>query len=125
MALKYTFMDKLERRRGPRANVTAPLVVRHLDARKNAPTLEHMTRDISLAGAYFETDRPDAFQKDELVLASITIPEHERRAFPFARLVGRGRIVRVQELPPAQGAKRFGVAIEFGRDATALTAIPT
>jgi hypothetical protein len=114
-----------ERRTGRRVNIQAALVLRRIDGQKASQAVECTTRDVSLAGAYFETDQPDGFQPDEVVMASIAIPENDRRTFPFARLAGRSRIVRVQELPQSRGAKRFGVAIQFTRDATALTSIPT
>lgn len=113
-----------ERRRGRRVPLQASLLIR----RPDEPALrEHAIQNVSLAGVYFETDQPEGLVLNEQVVASIAIPESERRTFPFARLAGRGRVVRVQELPPTpdQDAKRFGIALEFGRDVTALTAIPT
>jgi hypothetical protein len=116
-----------ERRRGRRVPVKATLQLRRLGAAGGAASREHTTQNLSLAGAYFEADHPTDLAMNDLVLASVSIPETERRAFPFARLAGRSRIVRIQELPAgqAQDAKRFGVAIEFSPGATALTAIPT
>jgi hypothetical protein len=113
-----------ERRRGRRIPLQASLLIRR--SGEPAPR-EHTIQNISLAGAYFETEEPAGLAANELILASVSIPESERRTFPFARLAGRSRVVRVHELPaaPGQGATRFGVALEFGRDVTALTAIPT
>jgi hypothetical protein len=82
-----------------------------------------VTKDLGLAGVYFETDAETGFAVDEVVMTSVAVPELQRRAFPFTRLAGRGRIVRVQELPG--GEKRIGIALEFGDDVTALTALPT
>jgi hypothetical protein len=117
--------SSMERRRGRRVAIQAPLRVRRLG--EQGPGQEHPAQNISLAGVYFETDRPEGLALNEQVFASVAIPEAERRTFPFTRLAGRGRVVRIQELSPeqSQDAKRFGIALEFGQDVTALTAIPT
>ena len=116
----------VERRRGRRVPMQASIIVRRTDNEPSRPVEEHPLQNISLAGAYFETTKPDHFSLNEQVLASISVPEDERRTFPFARLAGRSRVVRIEELPPApeEPGKRFGVALEFGKDVTALTAIP-
>ena len=114
-----------DRRRERRVAMKASLLLRRLGRTDPSESREITVENVSLGGLYFETDRPDGLVPNDQVLASVSIPETERREFPFARLAGRSRIVRVQELPSAPGAKRFGVALEFGRDATALTSIPT
>jgi hypothetical protein len=83
-----------------------------------------VTENLSLVGAYFETTSPHGLAPDGQILASVSIPEGERRAFPFTRLAGRGRVVRIHELPPLDGSPRYGVALEFSNDLTALTAVP-
>ena len=115
----------VERRRGRRAGVQAPLVVRRLGTSESRPQ-EEMATNISLAGVYFETDDAQAYAMNDLVLASVAIPASQRREFPFTRIAGRSRVVRVNELPPegTTSRRRFGIALEFGEDVTALTAIP-
>ena len=111
-----------ERRRGRRVPVQAPLILR---TPEQPSPQEHTVSNVSLAGVYFETEELRSLALDTQVLASISIPEHQRRAFPFTRLAGRGRIVRIDELPPQDDTpRRYGVALEFGKDLTALTAIP-
>jgi hypothetical protein len=115
-----------ERRRGRRATVQASLTIR----RPEAPASESKERaieNISLAGVYFETEDYESFRVNDVVLASVSIPESNRREFPFTRIAGRSRVVRVSELPSkdAGGRKRVGVALEFGDDITALTTIPS
>ena len=83
-----------------------------------------MTSNLSLAGAYFETEQPTGLTLNSQVMASVAIPEADRRAFPFTRLAGRGRIVRIDELPPHDRSPRYGVALEFNEDLTTLTATP-
>lgn len=112
-----------ERRRGRRVPLHASLLLRRLD--QQAPS-EHTIQNVSLAGAYFETDQTDRWSLDDVVIASVLVPESQRRLFPFTRLAGRGRIVRITELSERapNERKRAGIALEFGHDLTALTAIP-
>ncbi len=118
----------IERRRGRRATVQASLSIRRASATPSATPgqpKEAQARNVSLAGVYFESDEP--YQPNEIVTASVSIPESaQSREFPFTRVAGRSRVVRVEELPSkAAGAqKQFGVALEFGSDVIALSAIP-
>ena len=117
---------RVERRRGRRVQLEAPLLVRRTATPGPEPFEEAVTRDISIAGIYFETEQ-DAYTVNDFVVTSVTIPGAQRRTFPFTRLAGRSRVVRVNPLDQAQGAaarKRFGVALEFGDDHTILTALP-
>lgn len=115
----------VERRRGRRANIEAPLLIRRSTAQ--ATPQQEVAKNVSLAGLYFETEEGHPFAGDDIVFASVSIPEERTRDFPFARLAGRGRVVRIHEMSPpdAAGRKRFGIALEFGHDLTALSAIPS
>lgn len=115
----------VERRRGRRAAVQAPVVIRRLDTSESKPQ-EETAQNVSLAGVYFETDDAKGYSANDVVLASVAIPATQRREFPFTRIAGRSRVVRVKEVPTESAAsrRRFGIALEFGEDVTALTAIP-
>ena len=119
--------ESVDRRRGRRANVQAPLLIRRLATDQPEAVKEEVTQNISLAGVYFETEQGNRYAQNEIVLASVSIPESQTRQFPFTRVAGRSRVVRVNELPQQSPSsrKRFGVALEFGDDVTALTAIPS
>ena len=117
-----------ERRRGRRVILQAPLLVRRIGASGPEPFEKaQVTQNLGLAGVYFEMDDEQMLTVNEFVITSVAIPEPRRREFPFTRLVGQGRVVRIQELPQQEpgGGKRFGVALEFGDDMTALSALPT
>ena len=118
----------VDRRRGRRARVRAPLTIRRLGSgQPGVASQEEVTENISLAGVYFETEHDGAYDFNDVILASVAIPEPQTRHFPFTRISGRSRVVRINELPRqgSTGHSRFGVALEFGDDLTALTAIPT
>ena len=117
----------VEKRRGRRANVQAPLLIRRFGEEAPGSAKEEVTKNISLAGVYFETDRGQGYAVNDVVMASVSIPGAQTREFPFTRLAGRSRIVRVDDSSQEGSGKekRVGVALEFGEDLTALTAIPT
>ena len=116
----------VERRRARRVDLQAPLLIRRIGTREPGPFKEETVANIGLAGVYFETEQSDSYTANDAVMTSVSIPEAQRREFPFTRLAGRSRIAWIKELPPGgpEGRKRFGVAIEFGNTVTALTAIP-
>lgn len=126
--------DGVDRRRGRRVNLDAPVLVRRAEPAAAQPFQEHRTRNIGLTGLYFETDAAidHAFSVNDVVTASVSVPEGQRRDFPFTRLAGRGRVVRVTEIPAQASAqpngtdqrKRVGIALEFAGDVTALTGLP-
>ena len=115
-----------DRRRDRRVSLEAPLRIRRLSASASEPFTEQVIGNISLAGVYFETEQAEAYKINDVVIASVSVPETQRRAFPFTRVAGRSRVVRIRELPQASaaGRGRFGVALEFSNDITALTTIP-
>ena len=116
----------VERRRGRRIDLQAPLLIRRIGTREPGLFKEQRTENLGLAGVYFETDDGD-FEVNETVMTSVSIPESQRLGFPFTRLAGQGRVVRVKELAnvPGDGQKKYGIALEFGNDLTALTSIPS
>jgi len=118
--------ERFERRRGRRANVEAPVLIRRAEARASEVFTEETAQDISLRGVSFQTSHLTPYRVNDLVIASVAIPESQAREFPFVRLAGRARVVRVQELPgpAAADSRQARVALEFSHDVTALTAVP-
>lgn len=116
----------VDRRRGKRVEVQALCRIRRPEHPASDAGLEQVTANISLAGVYFESEQLSPWSVNDVVMASVAVPESQRRLFPFTRLSGRCRVVRVQPLqsPQSGGPARVGVALEFGGDVTALTAIP-
>ena len=123
-----TKQQGVDRRRERRISLEAPLLVRRMTDGVVEPFVEKVTGNISMAGVYFETAADGAYAIDDVVMTSVSIPESSRRVFPFARVAGRSRVVRIDQLPvDGAGAKtkRLGIALEFSEDVTALTAIPS
>ena len=84
-----------------------------------------LVQDVSLAGVYFTTPAWKRIEPQEMLTVSISVPREQSRDFPFSRLVGRGRVVRVQ---PVEGetpnTAQLGIALEFADDLTVLAAAP-
>jgi len=115
----------IERRRGRRVLLHVPLLIRRVDQQGPSAPLTAVTRNLGLAGVYFETDAASALAVNEVVIASVSVPEAQRRVFPFTRMSGKSRVVRVEVLDADQShPTRIGVALEFGDEVTALSAIP-
>ena len=117
----------VERRRGRRIALEAPVRIRPANTADISAFQSETATNVSLAGLYFETERTLPFERNDAVVATVSIPESKTRDFPFTRLSGRGRVVRVEKLQPSASGEqaRHGVAVEFGEDLTALSAIPS
>lgn len=115
----------VERRRGRRIKIEAPLLIKRVSDDASEPFRQRTTRNLSLAGVYFDSDDRD-LRVNDVLITSVSIPEPLRREFPFTRLAGRSRVVRVEPLPaPPADQETRGVALEFSEDFTTLTSIPT
>lgn len=116
----------VERRRERRVALEAPLLIRRLGTSQPEALQERVTKNIGLAGVYFEVEA-DAYAINDPVMISVSVPEPQRRDFPFTRVAGHGRVVRVKEVAGdgSRPGTRFGVALEFGEDVTALMATPS
>jgi hypothetical protein len=113
----------VERRRERRAELEASVEIRWQDTAGDGNFRREIARNVSLAGVYFETDQITRYAVNDVVTVSVSISDAQSRAFPFTRLAGRGRVVRVKPLD-ASPHRRVAVAIEFGEDVTVLTGVP-
>lgn len=77
--------------------------------------------DVSTSGVRLVTREPGPFTPGEVLAVSIEIPNETRPAFPFSRLVGFARVVRVleEEPQPEEGGQRY-VALKFCEGETKL-----
>ena len=83
--------------------------------------------NVSARGVRFVTREPGPFTPGEVLAVSIEIPWEDRRVFPFSRIVGFGRVLRIEEEGPQtkEGGQRR-LALEFCQnDITLLGAIVT
>ena len=117
----------IDRRRHRRIDLTIPILARRNSDGQMASFKEGAAKNLSLAGVYFTTAGWKELTKDEIMTISVSIPPEKVRSFPFSRLAGRGRVVRIEELArvASDGPTLYGVALEFGQDLTVLTAAPS
>ena len=82
------------------------------------------SRDLNLEGAYVTVGECGFRTAGEDLTVSIQIPVEARPTFPFSRIVGPCRIVRVDRLAQGIEGKCQGLALEFcPNELTALGAI--
>ena len=106
-----------ERRRQERVRLSAPIRfedgLREEKEGGSYPYTGH-TADLSTAGAYMATVEGGPFVPGQILQVSVAIPWEARRHFPFSRIIGPCRVVRVETLSAEdpQGA-RWGVGLAF------------
>jgi len=71
--------------------------------------------DVSTSGVRLVTREPGPFTPGEVLAVSIEIPWETRRVFPFSRIVGFARVLRIEEEPQtAQEGQRRGTCRPWG-----------
>jgi len=114
-----------ERRQERRVELSVPILVRGAAEDPQRMWHEGVTKNLSCSGAYFTVQPWRPVMTDDVVTLSITLSYRVRRAFPFSRLAGRGRVTRVEDLTRVNepGTTRLGVAVAFDhKDFTMLAA---
>ena len=109
-----------ERRRSRRTDLEAPVELRNLElaeAGTSQQAVKGQVKNLSLNGFYCTVVSASSLQPGQRVLSNVAIPREQSRHFPFARMLGRGWIVRVEPTTPST---QVGVAVAFDSDATAL-----
>lgn len=114
-----------ERRSHERLDIVLPIEVRRRGKEIAGEMIfeEAKTVNLSFGGVYFKTSFRKPIDLGEDVSVSISVPREKLRFFPFSRLVGRARIIRVEDLPgnALDPLAKQGIALEFS-DLTTLVA---
>ena len=116
----------VERRQGRRVELEAPLMIRRSAQDDPQGFTKVASKNVSMRGVYFEMGDGDSYAPHDVLTVSVSIPPSRTHLFPFIRIAGYGRVVRIDPASPpgSQAAPSRGVALEFDRDVTVLTAIP-
>ena len=119
-----------ERRQFRRAELDVTISIRPIedDGASSMTVIEGRLKNISLAGALCYVPTPCPLKTGQPVVCSVTIPLEQARLFPFARLNGKGWIVRIAPVATGrrsgdavqQGEQLLSVAVAFAPDVTAL-----
>ena len=107
-----------ERRRWPRAKLSLPVQFGKGSEGKGELLYfsAGQSSDIGSNGVLFATNEPGPFVLGEVLALSISIPWEFQRQFPFSRIVGFGRVLRIEEGPRSEGGEQLQVALEFCED---------
>lgn len=103
--------DIVEKRRFKRLDLSLPMRLRHISGTGKEDTIDSITANVSYNGAYvLDIDLKNLKPNDELHM-TLSVPRDETRDFPFSRLTGRAKVIRVEE---------DGIALEFDEDISRL-----
>ena len=106
----------VNRRRSPRVRLGVPVRLSYGAGSGGAvPAGTGESADVGLGGVYLTTEEQGPFVPGELLTISIMIPWELRGLFPFSRILGRSRIVRVERAATSQ-SQRTGLALAFCDD---------
>ncbi len=115
-------VDMAEQRQSKRTDIKATLLIKRDGQPKDAPFEEVTVTSVGLNGAYFYTTEKPEYGLGERIMCTLQVPPQYQRIFPFVRIAGWSRVVRVDEMV-MHGQTRYGVAVAFAGDMTTLTHI--
>ena len=110
------------RRHWPRVKLALPVVVTQRMEEGGGAVCSHTAQsvDLSPGGFYLTSREGKVFAPEELLSVSVGIPWEARHRFPFSRLTGPCRVVRVDQVTTESGTTQ-GVALAFcGTDAVTI-----
>ena len=121
----------VERRRFRRAAIPVSVELRPTGKASGSGTAEvGQVQNVSLAGVYCNVAPSCQLKPGDSVTCSISIPPDQAQQFPFTRILGNGWVVRREAIPTGRrsgeqptGVERFGLAVAFEPDITALGSI--
>ena len=92
-------------RRWPRVRLTAPVQLSTGAGENSAavPIYTAQSRDVTTGGIYVTVNECPPVAVGDYLAVSVLIPQEARRSFPFSRIVGLCRVVRVERMGQAWG----------------------
>jgi len=100
-----------EKRQFKRLDLSLPTTLKSLSGDEKQREQEGVTLNISYNGAYVADIEIKNIKSDDTLKISISVPRDESRDFPFSRVVGKAKVIRVD---------KDGVALEFAEDVNRL-----
>lgn len=101
--------DFLEKRRSKRLDLSLPAQLKRISQEEEAR--EGVTTNVSYTGAYISDMDAWDVRPEETLTVSLSVPRDDTRDFPFSRIAGKARVVRVE---------KEGIALEFNEDINRL-----
>ncbi|MBU1007257.1 MAG: PilZ domain-containing protein [Candidatus Omnitrophica bacterium] len=103
--------DFVEKRRFKRLDLTLPTELKRLSDEKKWEAQEGVTINVSYNGAYVGDISIKNMNAGDTLNISLSVPKDESRDFPFSRIAGKARVIRVA---------KDGIALEFDEDINRL-----
>ena len=103
--------DFVEKRRFKRLDLSLPMKIRRTLGNGKEEALDGLTANVSFNGAYVVDMHLTDINPEDKLNISITVPKDETRDFPFSRIAGKARVIRVE---------KDGIALEFVEDISRL-----
>lgn len=103
--------DFLEKRKFKRLDLSLPTRIRYSLNSGKQEAQEGITLNVSYNGVYLININLKNIKDQDTVNLSLSVPREETRDFPFSRLTGKAKVVRVEE---------DGVALEFDEQMSRL-----
>ena len=103
--------DFVEKREFKRLDLSLPMKIRHVSDDGKAQEQDGATVNVSYNGACVVDININSIKPEDELNISLSVPRDDARDFPFSRLVGKARAVRVE---------KDGVALEFSEDMNRL-----
>ena len=89
--------DFIEKRRSKRLDLSFPMKLRRVIEWALGEAMEAVTSDVSYNGVYIRDINSNDIKPNDNLHISLSIPRDEARDFPFSRITGNARVVRVEK----------------------------
>ena len=103
--------DLKEKRKSKRLDLSLPMSIRHDSDDGKEKKQEGLAINVSYNGAYVVDISLKDMKPEDKINISLSVPRDDARDFPFSRIIGEARVVRVE---------KEGVALEFGDEISRL-----
>ena len=103
--------DFVEKRKFKRLDLSLPMKIRRLSDTGKEEVQDGVTVNVSFNGAYVIDINIKSIKPEDKINISLSVPRDDVRDFPFSRIVGKARVVRVE---------KDAIAVEFGKDMNRL-----
>ena len=99
--------DFVEKRRFKRLDLSLPMKIRCISGDGKEEVQDGVTINVSFNGAYIADINIKNIRPEDKLNISLSVPREETRDFPFSRIVGKAKVIRVE---------KDGIALEFSED---------
>ncbi len=103
--------DFTEKRKFKRLGLSLPARIKSSLKSGKEQTQEGTTLNVSFNGAYVTDINNKSIKPEDSIKILLSVPRDDARDFPFSRLAGKAKVVRVEE---------DGLALEFDKDISRL-----